>query len=284
MMLGHHTVAQERHDRQPGSEHHRAGLEEECSERDEGAPGRDRAERRGRHHERKRRRSVRLVAGRTLLGIHRCGAATRPAHLGAGIEADHQQAGPEDDQDGFGAGSCRETEHRRADHPQPPVAAVGEFDQFHGGDGDDRHHRRRDAVEQRRHDRQPRVPRVQRADRDDQQERGGDERQRHRQRPGCPFAQVAHPHRDLRGQRAGHGLTQRHPVEEVAPIDPPAMFDQVALHVADGGDRTPEPGSAQPHEIAQHPNEPHLRCRIGRRRRGLIDVVGGGPASLIVTL
>lgn len=44
---------------------------------------------------------------------------------------------------------------------------------------------------------------------------------RHRQRPEEAAPQVAHPHRDLRGQRARHGLPQRHPVEEIATVDPP---------------------------------------------------------------
>lgn len=99
----------------------------------------------------------------------------------------------------------------------------------------------------------------------------------HRQRSGGAFAQVAHPHGDLGGQRAGHRLTQRDAVEEVAPIDPPALFHEVALHVAHGGDRTPEAGSAQSQEIAQHPAKPHLMRRLGRGTGWRVSMVWGRP-------
>jgi hypothetical protein len=70
--------------------------------------------------------------------------------------------------------------------------------------------------------------------------------------------QVPDPHGHLRGQRAGHGLAQSDAVEEVAAIDPAALFDQVALHVSDRGDRPAESDRAQLQEIPQYPAEPHL--------------------------
>ena len=57
-------------------------------------------------------------------------------------------------------------------------------------------------------------------------------------------AQVADPHRDLRGQRARHGLSEGYTVEEVLTVHPLALFDQVTLHVASCGDRSTEPDRA----------------------------------------
>jgi hypothetical protein len=66
--------------------------------------------------------------------------------------------------------------------------------------------------------------------------------------PTEPRHRLPGPHRDLRGQRAGHRLTQGDAVEEVRAVDPLAALHQVALHVADGGDRATEPDHAQPQE------------------------------------
>jgi hypothetical protein len=56
----------------------------------------------------------------------------------------------------------------------------------------------------------------------------------------------------------GHGLAERDSVEEVLLADPAALLDQVALHVADHGDRAAEPGGAQPQEVPQQVREARL--------------------------
>jgi hypothetical protein len=71
-------------------------------------------------------------------------------------------------------------------------------------------------------------------------ERGQDEHQRGGERAERSVAKVTDPHDDLGGERPWHRLAERHAAQEVLPIQPAAPLDQIALHVADCGDRTPE--------------------------------------------
>ena len=50
---------------------------------------------------------------------------------------------------------------------------------------------------------------------------------------------------------------QRDAVKEVSLVEPAALLDEVALHVADGCDRTPEADGAQAEEIPQVGAEPN---------------------------
>ncbi len=83
--------------------------------------------------------------------------------------------------------------------------------------------------------------------------------------------QVADPHGDLGGERAGHGLAERDAVEEVLAVEPAAPLDEVALHVADGGDRSAEAPGAKPEEVAQQ--------RPQARRPGNGRLLGVGLAG-----
>jgi len=164
---------------------------------------------------------------------------------GAGVQQDQEQPGADDQVDRLLAGGRGHREHGGADRPGPFVLLIGQQHQFVGGDRDDRHYGRGDAVEQRGHDAQAGVVGVERGHGDDHEEGRGDERQSGRGRAQYPAAQVTHPHGDLRGQGAGHGLAERNPVEEVLLGDPAARLHQVALHIADHRDRPAEPERAQ---------------------------------------
>src|SRR5205807_9468191 len=54
---------------------------------------------------------------------------------------------------------------------------------------------------------------------------------------------------------AGHGLAQRHAVEEVLALEPVAILHQVALHMADGRDGAAEAPRPQAEEIAEEGSE-----------------------------
>jgi hypothetical protein len=86
------------------------------------------------------------------------------------------------------------------------------------------------------------------------------------------------PHRDLGGERAGHGLAEGHAVEEVLPGDPAAGLDQVALHVADHRDRPAEPQRAQAQEV------PHERPQAGLAVGRLAGGLSGPPTVLTLKL
>ena len=74
------------------------------------------------------------------------------------------------------------------------------------------------------------------------EEKGGeDERPSGRQRTESTFLQVADPHHDLGGERAWHGLAERHPVHEVFRTQPPAPLHKVPLDVADRSYGSAEP-------------------------------------------
>ncbi len=55
---------------------------------------------------------------------------------------------------------------------------------------------------------------------------------------------------------------------------PAALFGQVALHVADGGDRAAEAGGAQQQEVAQQPAQPTPRAGLSGR---VLPPVGLAP-------
>src|SRR3954467_7763604 len=61
---------------------------------------------------------------------------------------------------------------------------------------------------------------------------------------GCQFS-------DRAARGAGHALAEGDAVEEVLAGQPAAAFDQVALHVADGGDRVAEAPGAQAEDVAR---------------------------------
>src|SRR5262249_55573948 len=81
-------------------------------------------------------------------------------------------------------------------------------------------------------------------------------------------------HRELRRQGTRRELRQRQPLDIVLLRDPPAVLDQVALHVSRPRDRSPEAQRAQLQEVARElppgaRNESRLRrfSRAHVRRR-----------------
>jgi hypothetical protein len=158
----------------------------------------------------------------------------------------HDQAGGDEQHGDLRAGDGGDQGQDDADRPQPQVAAVGHPGQLVRGHRDDRHNGGGDPGEQGLHHGQAPIVGVQDGHGQDQQERGGDERHRGRQRPEGAGAQEAQPHHHLRGQRPGHGLAEGDAVQEVFAGQPGPAFDQVALHVADRGDGPPNPQVPSP--------------------------------------
>jgi hypothetical protein len=97
---------------------------------------------------------------------------------------------------------------------------------------------------------------------------GGQERSSAATAPGCAAAAP---------ERSGHGLAERDPVEELAFAQPAAAFDQVPLHVPDGGDGSAEPSRAQSQEITQKRTEPASASLVG-----LVVVPVGSRARCII--
>ena len=67
---------------------------------------------------------------------------------GRRVQHDHRQSGPHEEQGDLGTGGGGHHPDDDGEDPQSRVGAVGEPGQLVGGDGDDRHDRGRDAVEQ----------------------------------------------------------------------------------------------------------------------------------------
>jgi hypothetical protein len=182
---------------------------------------------------------------------------------GWGVQGDHEQPGGYKQQGDLGAGDRSDHADHQGDGPQAPVAAVGEAGELDRGQRDDRHDRGRHPIEQRLDDRQALGVDVDDRDRQHGHKRGDDERGGHRQGAERAAGEEADPHGDLGGQRAGHGLAERDAVEEVLAAEPAAAFDQVALHVADGGDGAAEAPGAKAEEVAEHRPQPE-RWLVGR--------------------
>ncbi len=105
---------------------------------------------------------------------------------------------------------------------------------------------------------------VDEGDSEDEQEGWQDEGDGCRECATGACLEVPDPHDDLSSERPGHRLAQRDAVQEVLPIEPPALLDEVSLHVADRGDRTPEAPRAQAEEVPDHAREGGRLRRSGR--------------------
>src|SRR5262249_29145342 len=83
-----------------------------------------------------------------------------------------------------------------------------------------------------------------------------------------------------------HRLAERDAVDQILLAHPAPVLDQVALHVADGGDRASEPERPQLQEVEEESAKRYQRGRLGRspisRPRGLASsrFKGGHRAAL----
>jgi hypothetical protein len=85
-----------------------------------------------------------------------------------------------------------------------------------------------------------------------------------RRRPGGAeqaVAGIAEVDGELGGEGAGGELGERQAFFVLLLADPPALLDQVAVHVAGQGDRAAEPDGAQGEEVADQRPQPDLPGR-----------------------
>ena len=233
-VVAHDTLLEERHDGEARAEGERAGLEEEDAEREEhvgirglhrvdDAPEPERDERaRGERAPQPRRRRIQQDA-------HKARNDEEDGDLAARDEGDRRD--------------------RTEDRPEPAVVLHGDADELPRAAQDQRDHRWSDAVEERLDDGAPGERDVQRRHHAHDDERREDERHRRRDGAGKAAADVAEPHRELRGERAREGLRDREALEVLLLGDPAEALDEVALHVAGEGDRSAEAERPQAQEV-----------------------------------
>jgi hypothetical protein len=245
-----HPAVQERHDRQAGAEHERASL----AEVDRDLPQHPGIGRRSGHGGGRQRECQ---------GGHASSEAREPQLAGSGPDQPDQHPCGQDQQAVLGLGDQSDHGDDQEDGGQQPVVAQGAAGELGGLVGDDGDDRGTNAIEQGLEQVQALVGDVGPAGDQDHDERRGREGQADQGGTEQAVAGIAEVDGELGGQGAGGELGQGQAFFVVLLADPPALLDQVAVHVAGEGDRAAEPDGAQGEEVADQWPEPDL---LGRRR------------------
>ena len=182
-------------------------------------------------------------SGVTATARHAGAARREPGRRRLRDDRDHaaQQEQPED----LRLGPRGDDGHHREDGPLQPVLRQRQLGQLVGGQRDDADDGGADAVERRLHPGQPAEAHVEPADGQHHDERRQDERERDQGRAAHARVDVAQADRELRGQGPGRELRERQRLHVLVLGEPPAALHQVALHVADEGDRAAEAEAAR---------------------------------------
>ncbi len=231
VVFGHHPSLKEGDDRQAAAEHEGSRGGEAPAHRPQGG-GRGGT-----------RESGAQPGGQGSHDQHRCCPAGRRLH------AHRQHATGDEEQEDFGFRPGGDERRHGEQSPEQRIFFQGQPGELEGAARDDRDHRRADSVEGALQPGQPAKAHVDRRESEDHQERGHHQGEADQRRSQHPAAYPAHVDRQLGGQRAGGELGQRESFDVVLLRNPPAVFDEVALHVAGERDRPSEAEGPQAQEI-----------------------------------
>ena len=166
--------------------------------------------------------------------------------LGGCAPKPHHNAGSDEQPGDLG---FRDHGHRRqhqVDGPQQLVLADtlhGELVRAHGDDAD---YRGAHPIEDGLHPTEAAETHIAPAQRHDHQEGGYDERNPHQRRAEDPVVHIPQIHRQLCRQWTGHELGEGKSFLVIRLDDPPALIDEVTMHVPSQGYRTAEAEGAEP--------------------------------------
>ena len=232
-VVAHDPLLEERHDREPGPEGERSGLEEEDPELQEHVRIGGLRDERAESHRNRRRRDR---------------ESPKPARWR--IEQHAEEPGEHEEHRHLAANGKRDQRDDCKDHPEPAVVLHRHPEQLPRAAEDQRDDRWADAVEERLDDSRSTERDVQRGDDADDDKWRQDERHGCRDRAPEPATHVAEPHRELRGERTGQGLRHGQALEVLLLREPAPSLHQIALHISGKGDRAAEPEASEANKVA----------------------------------